>query len=91
MHSDAANSDLADMAAALLRSEQRGHELTTALEGRDVVGLAKGILMATEIISSDAAFDVLRRASQRENRKLRDVAADLVAARNVEAAARLHN
>jgi GAF domain-containing protein len=69
-------------AQALFRAEQLGRDLTEALTSRDVIGQAKGILMATENLSSDAAFDVLRRASQRANRKLRDVAQELVDARN---------
>jgi GAF domain-containing protein len=54
-------------------------QLREALESRDVIGQAKGILMERESYTADAAFDVLRRASQRTNRKLRDVANDLVA------------
>jgi hypothetical protein len=53
--------------------------LENALESRDTIGQAKGILMARQGISADEAFEVLRRASQRSNRKLRDVAADVVA------------
>ncbi len=48
--------------------------LNQALETRDVIGQAKGILMAGEHCSADQAFDLLRRASQRENIKLRDIA-----------------
>ncbi|HEX2383900.1 MAG TPA: ANTAR domain-containing protein, partial [Acidimicrobiales bacterium] len=48
--------------------------LQTALENRDVIGQAKGILMARHGFSADEAFDELRRASQRRNVKLRDVA-----------------
>ncbi len=54
-------------------------QLRTALESRDVIGQAKGILMARQGISADEAFDLLRRASQRSNVKLRDVAAQVVA------------
>ena len=57
--------------------ELAGH-LQRALESREVIDLAKGILMAAERCSPDAAFDILRRASQRENRKLHDIARDLV-------------
>ena len=39
---------------------------------------AKGILMAHEGVGPDVAFDLLRRASQREHRKLREVAGDIV-------------
>lgn len=53
--------------------------LEKALETRDIIGQAKGILMARQRIDADAAFDVLRLASQRTNKKLRDVASELVA------------
>jgi GAF domain-containing protein len=55
-----------------------GH-LQQAMESRAVIEQAKGIVMALSNIDSDAAFDVLRRASQRSNRKLRSIAADIVA------------
>ncbi|MCA1702246.1 MAG: ANTAR domain-containing protein [Actinobacteria bacterium] len=45
-----------------------------ALQGRDVIGQAKGILMAEQNVSADDAFDILRRASQRMNIKLRELA-----------------
>jgi GAF domain-containing protein len=53
--------------------------LEAALASRPVIEQAKGIIMAGEGLTPDEAFDVLRRASQRENRKLRDVASDIVA------------
>lgn len=53
-------------------------QLLDALETRDRIGQAKGILMERESCSADAAFDILRRASQRTNRKLREVAEDLI-------------
>jgi two-component system, response regulator / RNA-binding antiterminator len=37
-----------------------------------------GIIMARERCTTDHAFDVLRRASQRTNRKLRDIALEIV-------------
>ena len=52
--------------------------LTRAMERRAVIEQAKGIIMASRQCSPDEAFDILRRASQRENRKLRDLAAELV-------------
>ena len=52
--------------------------LTLAMEHRAEIEQAKGILMATQRCTADEAFDLLRRASQRENRKLRDIAAELV-------------
>lgn len=53
--------------------------LQLALETRGVIERAKGVLIGRQGCSGDEAFDILRRASQRTNRKLRDVAADLVA------------
>lgn len=52
--------------------------LDEAMRSRAVIEQAKGILMARSQLSPDEAFDMLRRVSQRENRKLRDIAADLV-------------
>jgi GAF domain-containing protein len=65
-------------AATLANSELIRQHLEEALTSRDLIGQAKGILMARETITADEAFDVLRRASQRSNRKLRDIAEELV-------------
>jgi transcriptional regulator with GAF, ATPase, and Fis domain len=53
-------------------------QLNMALASRAVIEQAKGILMAREKCSADDAFDILRRASQHRNRKLREIAEDLV-------------
>lgn len=66
-------------AIAFAELVQTNAELHDALDTRTVIGQAQGVLMAREGISEDAAFDVLRRASQRTNRKLRDIAAELIA------------
>jgi len=52
--------------------------LRRALETRATIEQAKGIVMAATGCDPDAAFDVLVRQSQHENRKLHDVAEDLV-------------
>jgi GAF domain-containing protein len=54
------------------------NHITTALDSRDVIGQAKGILMERLKITADQAFGVLSRLSQRSNVKLRDVARNLV-------------
>jgi hypothetical protein len=59
-----------------LREELAG--LRLALESRAVIEQAKGVLMATAGCTADEAFPLLRRQSQHENRKLRDVAEQLV-------------
>ena len=58
--------------------ERRAHNLQEALSTREVIGQAQGILMERDRISSEQAFDILRRASQHLNRKLREVAQGLV-------------
>jgi transcriptional regulator with GAF, ATPase, and Fis domain len=65
-------------AVAFTDAAMLNEQLMTALETRDLIGQAKGILMIRESCDADAAFDVLRRASQRLNQKLRDVAAAVV-------------
>jgi GAF domain-containing protein len=57
-------------------------QLNQALVSRDVIGQAKGILMAREGCTPDEAFDMMRRASQRLNQKLRDVAEHIAASAN---------
>jgi ANTAR domain-containing protein/GAF domain-containing protein len=58
--------------------ERRTGELEAGLITREMIGQAQGILMERERITSDQAFDILRRASQHLNVKLRDVAQALV-------------
>jgi hypothetical protein len=58
--------------------ERRLDNLQDALVSREVIGQAQGILMERERITPDQAFDVLRRASQHLNVKLRVVAQALV-------------
>ena len=58
--------------------ERKAENLRAALDTRAVIGQAQGILMERERISADQAFDVLRRASQHLNIKLREVAQGLV-------------
>jgi hypothetical protein len=70
--------ELLAIAAAAAGAASLIEQLREAVESRDVIGQAKGMLMQREYCSADTAFDILRRASQRENRKVRDVAAALV-------------
>lgn len=76
---------LAEQAAVALANTQLYEQARTlteqleeALRSRAVIDQAKGVLMARESCSPDDAFDMLRRASQRSNRKLRDLAAEVV-------------
>jgi GAF domain-containing protein len=65
---------LAAVAAVALAGAEEHHHLLAAISRRDTIGQAKGILMERYRITDVAAFAVLVKASQRTNRKLRDVA-----------------
>jgi len=69
---------LVGIALDLLNAAQLNEQLRQALASREIIGEAKGIIMERQSCTRDEAFDILRRASQRENRKLRDMAEDLV-------------
>ena len=60
--------------SSLLAAEIQREGLQTALASRDVIGQAKGILMARHRVTADQAFDLLRRASNDRNVKLREIA-----------------
>ena len=77
---------LVERALALLSSTRLNEQLRQAVATREIIGEAKGILMEGQRCTRDDAFDILRRASQRENRKLRELAEELVL--RVEAHAR---
>lgn len=70
----ASTDGLSDLARAL--AELDG--LRTAMKTRGVIERAKGMLMASLGIDDTAAFEVLRRLSQRSNRKLVDIAREVV-------------
>jgi GAF domain-containing protein len=65
----------------VLRSVQQAEQsihLERALSSRTEIDQAIGILMAEQRCTADQAFALLRQHSQNTNRKLRDVAADLI-------------
>ena len=64
----------ATLAALALAEAQRTEHLRTALLNRDVIGQAKGIIMARYNIDADAAFATLKRLSQDQNKKLHEIA-----------------
>jgi GAF domain-containing protein len=66
-------------ASAYWQATHLGEQLAQAIQSRAVIEQAKGVLMArSPQLSADDAFDVLRKASQRENVKLRDIAQRIV-------------
>ena len=58
--------------------ERDAEMLRVALRHSRDIGTAIGILMSRHKITADAAFDLLRAASQRTNRKVRDLAVAVV-------------
>ena len=64
-------------AVAMSGERARGH-LQSAVSTRELIGQAQGILMERFKITGEMAFHMLMLASQDSNRKLRDVADDLV-------------
>jgi AmiR/NasT family two-component response regulator len=70
------------------RIRELEHELATvatrlenaavAIESRDVIGMAKGIVIATAGCTADKAFAILSAQSSAEGRKVYDLAAELV-------------
>jgi GAF domain-containing protein len=69
---------LAAHAAIALKASRQGENLRIALDSRDIIGQAKGILMERYKIDTGHAFDLLVRSSQSTGRKLREVADELV-------------
>jgi PAS domain S-box-containing protein len=67
-------------AQTLDASRRLAAELEQALVSRATVDMAKGVLMARLDIDPDKAFEALRDLSQRRHMKLRDLAAEIVAA-----------
>ena len=57
--------------------EQELGTIRQALETRDLIGQAKGVIMGSIGCTADEAFLLLKKQSQAENRKLSDIAAEV--------------
>lgn len=70
----------AHAALAFARARERAQisGLEQAVASNRAIGMAIGILMAIGRVGQDEAFDLLRTVSQRTNRKLREIADDVV-------------
>jgi len=64
-------------AAIALSAARQEQNLRSAMDGRDVIGQAKGILMERHHLTAAQAFQVLVRTSSHTNRKLFDLAEEL--------------
>lgn len=67
------------VAATLFRHRDLADQLRIAMASRSTIDQAKGIIMVTSNCDADTAFALLVEQSQHENRKLREVAEELVA------------
>jgi GAF domain-containing protein len=65
-------------ARAYWGAKELSDQLQYALESRATIEQAKGIIIGQSRVSPEEAFKLLVRASQRENRKLREIAAEIV-------------
>lgn len=65
---------LASLAAVAMKAAISEAGLHSALESRDVIGQAKGVLMERQRLSGEQAFDHLRQMSNHHNVKLREIA-----------------
>jgi AmiR/NasT family two-component response regulator len=65
-------------AEAHAEDARRFETLQVALVSREIIGQAQGILMERERLTALEAFAILRRSSQHLNRKLNEVAQDLI-------------
>jgi GAF domain-containing protein len=68
----------AAIALAAAGRQERINNLEQALESNREIGVAMGVLMSRQLLTREQAFDLLRMASQRSHRKLREVAYDVV-------------
>src|SRR3954454_13148101 len=73
-----ATSDLDGATGELVQQlNEKVEGLEEALLSRDVIGQAKGILMERLHLTPDQAFEELRTVSQQQNKKLKEIAAEL--------------
>jgi hypothetical protein len=77
---DTTTSSFGDPPWGLADCRRELEDLRAAMTTRPVIDQAKGILMARHGCTADEAFAMLSQASQRENRKVRDIALAIVQA-----------
>ena len=97
-HIAALTHELAATRAQLEQERATVRQLHQAVDSRDTIGQAKGILMERHKISADAAFAMLRDESNRSNRRLVAVAhglsysgEEITCKRQIEAARNVHS
>ncbi|MDY6871197.1 MAG: GAF and ANTAR domain-containing protein [Actinomycetota bacterium] len=73
---------LAAHAAAALLAHREGEQLRSALSTRDRIGQAKGIIMERYQVDDVQAFEMMRRLSQDSNKKLTEIAQQVIDTRS---------
>lgn len=73
----AANNTL-HLSVRINAAQNRAEDLEAALESRTAINLACGVIMAQNRCSQAEAMDILTKVSSNRNRKLRDVATELI-------------
>lgn len=69
-------------ASAAIAASQTTEHLSIALESRNLIGQAQGILMAVYDLDSEGAFQYMRRLSMHGNTRIAEVAGQIVAQRH---------
>jgi GAF domain-containing protein len=69
---------LAAHAAAAVLAHRQGEQLKSALSTRDRIGQAKGIIMERYKVDDVQAFEMMRRLSQDSNKKLIEIAQQVI-------------
>lgn len=77
--SEAIGSVLAAHAASAILASRHGEQLVSALNTRDVIGQAKGVIMERFNVDAMRAFEMLRELSQTSNTRLVDIANRVIA------------
>jgi len=79
--SEAIGSVLAAHAAAAIIASRHGEQLESALNTRDTIGQAKGVIMERFNVDAMRAFEMLRELSQTTNTRLVDIATRVIETR----------
>jgi hypothetical protein len=69
---------IVELQAAGVVSQEHAAQMEVAQRSSRTIGAAIGMIMASRQVGDDEAFAILKGASQNSNRKLRDIAEDLV-------------
>jgi ANTAR domain. len=80
------NNGFESLQALVASLTERNAQLERALESRIVIEQAKGVLIERFDLAPDHAFEILRRASRTQRRRVHLIAAEVVASRDTPAA-----